>query len=396
LTPCQGLEPPPAADIRPPGGPGHPDPRVCGLPGPMLAADCRCPGAELTCYSSTIVLLAPDAGRPPMTTPLADPWQAAVSGAILAPRRWASFRSRARTPQPSFRASCPATSSARAGDGPAVDLQLAEGPDAGHAVRRPSVRSRTRPLHRPRRGPTLPLPSPGAWRCTCCARRLPSPTRRRRCRFSASEDARSPGGRQRPWRRHTPGSLAASGEATIVHLPEGRLVILVPAAEAGALNGLLAAHATPAPVDVWTWLGIRAGVPSITTATQDLFVAQTANQDALGAIDFRRVATRGRRLSRARTTSAASRSACTCWLARFLRPCRPRACTRRSSASRPAARWWRARRSLRAAASRSLCCADRGGHRPRGDRRGRRPRDDDRAAALPAPRTTEPRGRVRL
>ena len=46
--------------------------------------------------------------------------------------------------------------------------------------------------------------------------------------------------------------------------------------------------ATPAGFDVWRWLTIRAGVPVITAATQDAFVAQAANWDVLGGIDFQK------------------------------------------------------------------------------------------------------------
>ena len=85
-----------------------------------------------------------------------------------------------------------------------------------------------------------------------------------------------------------PGGFAAVGEATVAHLPEGRLVVLAPAVSADVVRERLAAHATLARAEAWTWVGVRAGVPTITAATQDLFVAQTANQDALGALDFRK------------------------------------------------------------------------------------------------------------
>jgi len=38
----------------------------------------------------------------------------------------------------------------------------------------------------------------------------------------------------------------------------------------------------------WNWLGVRAGVAQITLATQDLFVAQAANLDLVGALNFRK------------------------------------------------------------------------------------------------------------
>ena len=68
--------------------------------------------------------------------------------------------------------------------------------------------------------------------------------------------------------------------------PDGRVVVVAPAAEADALVRRLAQHAAPATAAVWRWLGIRAGVPVITTATQDRHVAQTANFDALGGLSF--------------------------------------------------------------------------------------------------------------
>jgi folate-binding protein YgfZ len=84
------------------------------------------------------------------------------------------------------------------------------------------------------------------------------------------------------------GGMVALGETTVVHLPEGRLVVLTPAATAAGIRERLAAHATTVPAGVWAWLGVRAAVPIVTAATQDLFVAQTANQDALAALDFRK------------------------------------------------------------------------------------------------------------
>ncbi|HEX4884806.1 MAG TPA: folate-binding protein [Casimicrobiaceae bacterium] len=86
-----------------------------------------------------------------------------------------------------------------------------------------------------------------------------------------------------------PGGYAVLDDGTrIAHLPDARLVVLAPEARSAEVLERLAVHATPAAADVWTWLGIRAGVPMVTAATQDQFVAQTANQDALGALDFRK------------------------------------------------------------------------------------------------------------
>ena len=58
--------------------------------------------------------------------------------------------------------------------------------------------------------------------------------------------------------------------------------------QAESVRARLETHATPASFDVWRWLTIRAGVPVITAATQDAFVAQAVNLDILGGIDFQK------------------------------------------------------------------------------------------------------------
>jgi len=78
------------------------------------------------------------------------------------------------------------------------------------------------------------------------------------------------------------------GPAILLALPGPRFVVLVPAGDAEALHAQLAGHAMAAAFDVWRWLTIRAGVPVITAATQDAFVAQAANWDVLGGIDFQK------------------------------------------------------------------------------------------------------------
>jgi hypothetical protein len=78
------------------------------------------------------------------------------------------------------------------------------------------------------------------------------------------------------------------GEATVLGLPGPRFVVLVVPGEAEAVQARFAGHAIAAPFDVWQWLTIRAGVPIITAATQDAFVAQVANWDVLGGVDFKK------------------------------------------------------------------------------------------------------------
>jgi len=80
----------------------------------------------------------------------------------------------------------------------------------------------------------------------------------------------------------------AVGEMTLLGLPGPRFLVVAPAAAAEATRARLVLHATAAPFEVWQWLTIRAGVPVVTLATQDAFVAQTANWDILGGIDFQK------------------------------------------------------------------------------------------------------------
>src|SRR5204863_2103996 len=71
-------------------------------------------------------------------------------------------------------------------------------------------------------------------------------------------------------------------------LPGLRYVVLSPVSPSEVRRDELLRHTTAASFDVWRWLTIRAGVPVITAATQDTFVAQTANWDVLGGIDFQK------------------------------------------------------------------------------------------------------------
>jgi folate-binding protein YgfZ len=82
--------------------------------------------------------------------------------------------------------------------------------------------------------------------------------------------------------------LQSFDSLTVLGLPGPRYVVVSPHATFGAAGTALRRHATPASFNVWQWLTIRAGVPVITAATQDLFIAQTANWDILRGIDFQK------------------------------------------------------------------------------------------------------------
>ncbi len=75
---------------------------------------------------------------------------------------------------------------------------------------------------------------------------------------------------------------------SVVATPDGRVIVDAPNAVADATARLLADHARSVGSEYWDWLGIRAGIPVITAATQDRFVPQTANWDLVGGVNFRK------------------------------------------------------------------------------------------------------------
>jgi len=82
------------------------------------------------------------------------------------------------------------------------------------------------------------------------------------------------------------GQVRRHGAACVLGLAADRFLVIAPEQDGPALRARFAQHAQAASADTWQWLAIRAGVPVITTATQDLFVAQAANLDALSGISF--------------------------------------------------------------------------------------------------------------
>jgi len=75
-------------------------------------------------------------------------------------------------------------------------------------------------------------------------------------------------------------------EGWVMRLEGGRLRLLL---EAGS-NALRAEGAAPVLVDAarWTLEDIRAGVPQVVAATQDLFVPQMVNFEAIAGLDFKK------------------------------------------------------------------------------------------------------------
>jgi folate-binding protein YgfZ len=81
--------------------------------------------------------------------------------------------------------------------------------------------------------------------------------------------------------------VQSPAEVTLLGLNGNRLVALAPASGPDLLAPLSRLIPT-GDFAVWRWLTIRAGTPVVTAATQDAFVAQAANLDVLGGIDFQK------------------------------------------------------------------------------------------------------------
>ena len=82
--------------------------------------------------------------------------------------------------------------------------------------------------------------------------------------------------------------VARAGDAAIIGLPGPRYLVVAPTDLAAGLLDRLGQHALRAPYPAWEWLTIRAGVPVVTAPVQNQIVAQAANWDVLGGLDFRK------------------------------------------------------------------------------------------------------------
>lgn len=79
-------------------------------------------------------------------------------------------------------------------------------------------------------------------------------------------------------------------QASIIRLPgkRPRYEILVATENAEQLWTALSQQAQPVGASCWDWLEIEAGIPDIEPATQEAFVPQMVNLDALGGINFKK------------------------------------------------------------------------------------------------------------
>jgi folate-binding protein YgfZ len=80
-------------------------------------------------------------------------------------------------------------------------------------------------------------------------------------------------------------ATAIDGGALIA-LSADRFLFAVAPAQAPTLWNMFSARARPAGFPCWEWLTIRGGVPVVTPPTQEAFIPQMLNLDALGAVAF--------------------------------------------------------------------------------------------------------------
>lgn len=92
--------------------------------------------------------------------------------------------------------------------------------------------------------------------------------------------------------------IACSGSRALQVLPgetfhirclqSNRMEIITPAANAPTLWQQIGQYAQPVGADCWEWLTIQAGIPVILPETQEAFIPQMINLDALGGVSFKK------------------------------------------------------------------------------------------------------------
>lgn len=83
-----------------------------------------------------------------------------------------------------------------------------------------------------------------------------------------------------------PHDVAHANGLTLLKLTGERYQIVVPRVREDEVRAALAACAEATDAQHWDWLDIRAGIATILPATQEEFVPQMVNFDAIGAVSF--------------------------------------------------------------------------------------------------------------
>lgn len=75
---------------------------------------------------------------------------------------------------------------------------------------------------------------------------------------------------------------------SIIRLAQNRFELVIMPEKAPAIWEGLSRDAVPVGAPCWDWLEIKAGIPIITPATQEQFVPQMANLEAIGGVSFQK------------------------------------------------------------------------------------------------------------
>ncbi|MEW6119734.1 MAG: folate-binding protein YgfZ [Pseudomonadota bacterium] len=81
---------------------------------------------------------------------------------------------------------------------------------------------------------------------------------------------------------------AASDAGLVVRVGPDKFVLAIRPDRATAVWEILRRSATPVGTPVWDWLRLNAGIPMIVAATQEQFVPQMVNYEALGGVSFQK------------------------------------------------------------------------------------------------------------
>lgn len=88
----------------------------------------------------------------------------------------------------------------------------------------------------------------------------------------------------------SPHDLVSGDNGVLIRLPGAtpRFEMITDAARASSLWDQLKSQLRPVGKDAWEWLEIHAGIPDIQPGTQEEFVPQMVNLDALGGINYKK------------------------------------------------------------------------------------------------------------
>lgn len=85
-----------------------------------------------------------------------------------------------------------------------------------------------------------------------------------------------------------PMQLQHSEKFSALYLSQNRAEIITTIENAQATWNQLSQHARPVGANCWNWLEIRAGIPNILPETQEMFLPQMINLDAIGGVSFKK------------------------------------------------------------------------------------------------------------